>query len=211
MFKVLDLFCCAGGAAMGLHMSLDANGMKHTITGIDKTFQPRYPFNKRVKDINEMSWMELLEYDFIWASPPCQKYSLLKYVTKKEYPDMIPFTREILEKSGKPYVMENVEPAPLRKDLLLCGEMFGLKIFRHRIFEVNFDIIQPVHYKHKGSVKHGDYLTLAGSGCGKSGYIDDWQRAIGINWVRDKHMLAEAVPPAYSCYIMDNYLNRSRI
>lgn len=204
MFRVLDMFCGGGGAAMGLHRALEQAGIEHEITGIDIQVQLRYPFNRKTMDA--LSCSDLEAYDFIWASPPCQKYSLLAYVTKKDYPDLIPLTRALLENSGRPYVIENVEYAPLRKDLILCGEMFGLKVFKHRIFESNFRIIQPAHLPHKGSVKNGEYFTTAGNGGCKSGKISQWQEALGIDWLHDKHLLAEAVPPDYSFYIMSNFI-----
>lgn len=205
MFKILDLFSGAGGAAMGLQLALNASSVKHTIIGIDILVQDRYPFNRKCFDVTKLKQVDLEEFDFIWASPPCQKYSLLSYCTKKDYPDLIPSTRALLEQSGKPYVIENVEYAPLRNDLILCGEMFNLKVFKHRVFESNFELKQLEHKKHNGSVKNGDYITTAGNG--NRGTLKDWQNALGIDWIRDKHLLAEAIPPAYSRYIMDQYLS----
>lgn len=211
LFRVLDLYCGAGGASFGMSKALEASCLEYEIIGIDIQVQSRYPFNRRTMNVLDMSCSDLEQFDFIWASPPCQRYSLLSYVTKKEYPDLIPFTRDLLIQAARPYVIENVEYAPLRKDLLLCGEMFGLKVFKHRIFETNFCIKQPAHNKHIGSVKHGDYFTTAGNGGCKSGYIREWQAALGIDWMYDKHLLAEAVPPAYSCYIMEEFIQSGRI
>lgn len=104
--------------------------------------------------------------------------------------------------------------APLRKDLLLCGEMFGLKVIRHRIFEIHdFKVIQPQHRKHQGKVKDGYYVTVAGHGGNDSKHnycklqdlegkskLEVWQHAMGIDWM-NKEEIREAVPPVYSEYI----------
>ncbi len=146
--KILDLFCCSGGSAWGIKQAFpDAE-----IVGYDIIPQPDYPFKQIVADW-ETSKPE--EYNFIWASPPCQGY--IPYLSEKsraKYPKLIDKVREFLLKSGKPFVIENVPGAPLRKDLMLCGAMFGLKVIRHRIFEVHgFKCNQPekVCKEHKGN------------------------------------------------------------
>ena len=58
-------------------------------------------------------------------------------------PMLIDAVREILQASGKPWVIENVPGAPLAKEsdlfgqhgVVICGTMFGLRIYRHQIFE----------------------------------------------------------------------------
>ena len=106
-------------------------------------------------------------------------------------------------------VIENVEQAPLRRDLLLCGEMFGLGVLRHRIFELHgFRPRQPFHKRHRGKVRgwnhgvwqDGPYLAVYGEGGGK-GSVAEWQEAMGIDWTRERRSIAEAVPPAYSEFI----------
>ena len=167
--KVLDLYCCKGGATKGILNAIpDAE-----IIGIDNVLnhQKDYPGKFVWLDISILEEInpELLKWaDIIWASPPCQKYI---YASKKarnlgkKYPDMVAFTRDLLLKTGKPFIIENVTTAPIRKDLILCGEMFGLKIIRHRAFEITgFKVIQPKHKKHRGKVKDGYYVTVAGHG-----------------------------------------------
>jgi DNA (cytosine-5)-methyltransferase 1 len=141
--KVLDLFCGAGGAAMGLHRAWpDAE-----ITGVDIKPMPRYPF-KFIQ--GDAMTFPLEGYDFIWASPPCQAFSKLRFMPDaKEHANHIPTVRELLVASGTPYAIENVEDAPLGGDFLimLCGTMFGLQtpdgraeLRRHRLFETSFSI-----------------------------------------------------------------------
>ena len=196
--KALDLFCCAGGAAMGLYRA----GFE--VVGVDIKPQPRYPFTFMQTDALIVS---LEGYDFIWASPPCQRFCALR--TREDlsgYPDLIEPIRARLTASGVPFVIENVPGAPIRRDLMLCGAMFGLRSYRHRYFECNFPVIQPDHPKHIVRVnrrgenrrKHwdkGGFLTITGDigvYCGPG--------SMGIDWMTGNEM-SEAIPPAYSEYI----------
>ena len=207
----LDLFCGAGGASKGL---FDAGF--DMIRGIDINPQPEYIDLNEFVQADVFDWLENpneCDYDFIWASPPCQAYT---YASKKArnlgntYPDLVGITRELLLKIGKPFVIENVTTAPLRKDLVLCGEMFGLKVIRHRAFEIfGFGCLQPRHIKHRGTVKSGAYVTVAGHGGDGVASLNAWQDAIGVDWVRNKKTLAQCVPPKYSEYIAKQFLGSS--
>ena len=214
----LDLFCGAGGASKGL---LDAGF--DVIIGVDIEKQPEYfgnDFNKT--DALKLKIGYLTLFDFIWASPPCQAYS---YGSKKDrnkgkkYPDLIAATKQMLLKTGKPFVIENVVGSPLRKDLLLCGEMFGLRIVRHRIFEIHgFKCKQSEHPKHKPPItfkglkkKKSWYMQVAGHGGQSYSFkLKDWQKAMGIDWIKDRHTLAQCVPPAYAKYIGKQFLEASK-
>jgi len=132
----------------------------------------------------------------------------------------------MLLKTGKPFVIENVPGSPLRKDLMLCGEMFNLPIIRHRHFEIyGFECRQPKHEKHKRSVckgsaisvctavvnpgcfgKRAEYKKLYGKKWKLNSKLESWKKAMGINWIQDKHTLAQCVPPAYSEYIGKEFL-----
>lgn len=208
--KVLDLFCCCGGAAIGL-----SNNGRNKITGIDINDNHNYPFEFIKKDVFDLESSFLDEFDLIWASPPCQQFS----TASKQWlnigydmpPNLIPQTRNLLNETGKPYVIENVPNAPLRKDLLLCGEMFdSLRVIRHRIFESNVKILQqPFHPKHKPRIdrNHSYYCQPVGHGCQSYSYrIEDWQKGMGIDWVKDKEHLVEMIPPEYSQYIINNII-----
>jgi len=198
--KILDLYCGAGGAATGLK-----NAGLTDITGIDKEDQPDYPFNFIKGDVLELTTEFLQKFDFIWASPPCQLYSFgsIKHIRcGKVYPDLVDPTRQLLLKSRKPWVIENVPRAPIRRDLMLCGEMFKIRVIRHRHFEIEgFKVPQPKHIKHAGTVKEKYYITCAGHGGNGSNKLSVWQDAMEIHWTKNKHSIAEAVPPKYSEYI----------
>ena len=196
--RALDLFCGAGGASMGLYRA----GFE--VVGVDIVDQPNYPFEFIRGDALDA---ELDAFDFVWASPPCQAYiqgGLVK--NQSERPALIEPVRAKLTEWGGPFAIENVPGAPLRRDLILCGSMFGLKLRRHRIFECeNFGgpvFLQPA-CQHDGPV-----VGVYGSPHGKRGAwpgmlpgsLATWSEAMGIDWMSVKE-LSQAIPPAYSEYI----------
>jgi site-specific DNA-cytosine methylase len=144
--KLLDLFCGAGGAGQGY---IDAG---FEVTGVDIADQPDYPGAFIQGDALAYLASHGHEYDAIHASPPCQASSALTKGTNKgrEYLNLIPATRALLELTGRPTVIENVQGSDLRRDLTLCGEMFDLGVIRHRYFELgNWAMAEPMHKKHR--------------------------------------------------------------
>lgn len=202
--RLLDLFCGAGGAAVGYHHA------GFDVVGVDIDPQPSYPFEHHVADALQYAARHGREYDAIHASPPCQGYTALAAVHGNTWPRLIEPVRDLLDRVGRPYVIENVQGSPLRRDLTLCGLGFGLQVFRHRYFEAGgWTVTQPEHPSHRGhrvsGWRHGtrydgDMVAVYGSGGGK-GSIADWQQAMGIDWTGDRHEIAEAIPPAYTQYI----------
>lgn len=157
--KIADLACGEGGAAVGLKAYFpDAE-----IVGVDLDPKPleRYPFEAICMD---MFGVDLSPYDFVWASPPCQGYSTMRYLpwnSHKEYPLLIRPVREKLKAWGGPYIIENVMGArsyPVVEEridpeaLILCGTMFGKRFYRHRVFESNFAWLMPLHPKHRSVI-----------------------------------------------------------
>jgi len=204
--RLLDLFCGAGGAAMGYHRA----GFDR-IVGVDIKPQPRYPFTFVQADA--LSLLRRLavdpeylgqRFDAIHASPPCQKYSWsAKRWTDIERVDLVPETRAALQRLGLPYVIENVIGAPLIRPVTLCGLMFGLGVLRHRLFESDGVLFAPVHPQHTGSVGAGDYVTVAGHGGNNAkghGGRARKQAAMGIDWMNDAE-LNQAIPPDYTAFI----------
>lgn len=205
--RLLDLFCCAGGVAVGYHRA----GFE--VVGVDIDEQPNFPFKFIRADALSLAPEFLASFDAIHASPPCQSYSDLAKRNKNahEWPRLIEPVREMLIKTGKPYVIENVEGAPLLNPIVLCGTMFkGLRVIRHRLFEANFPIVVPPHGKHpkvhtfdKRKAHYGktndmvDFVQVTGGGnCTIAAARD----AMGIDWMT-KNELNEAIPPAYTEHI----------
>jgi len=203
--RILDLYSGCGGAAVGYHRA----GFE--VVGVDVAPMPRYPFGIHQGDALEYVAEHWQEFDAIHASPPCQASSALTKGTNRgrSYPQLIPATREALNATGLPYVIENVQGADIRRDVMLCGEMFGLGVIRHRLFEVaGFTVEAPAHVPHRGRVagmRHGEwfegpYFAVYGDGGGK-GTVAQWREAMGIDWTWDRKEIAEAIPPAFTQHI----------
>lgn len=171
------------------------------VIGVDIEPQENYPFKFVQADAIEYALKYADDFDFIHASPPCQLYSATDRLNNNSHPDLVEKTREAI--SHKPYVIENVVGAPLKNPILLCGAMFDLKTYRHRLFESNMSLIEPNHPEHIApqakmgrSPKPGEFIQVVGHFSGKK-YA---QEAMGIDWmIRDE--MAQAIPPAYSEYI----------
>jgi DNA (cytosine-5)-methyltransferase 1 len=125
--------------------------------------------------------------------------------TRSAYPALIGPVRQRLAAWGGPYVIENVPTAPLQ-GIILCGQMFGLGVYRHRRFESNVLLLAPWHLRHSKRLSNGrlgryfrggePVVTVAGHMFNKAA----GERAMGISWMT-KDELAEAVPPAYGLWI----------
>ena len=202
--RLLDLFCGAGGASMGLFKA------GFDIVGVDIKPQPYYPFPIIVGDVFNLTPEDLKEYDAFWASPPCQAFTFASKRAQRDYgykyPDFIPSSREMLKATKKPYIIENVVGAPLLNPIRLCGTMFGLKVLRHRLFESNVLIPEPFHQQHNKDWLCGrDYFRILNGGCWvrgqeKKGSLEEWQEAMGIDWM-PRIELSQAIPPTYAQFI----------
>ena len=200
--RLLDLFCGAGGAAMGYYRA----GFE--VVGVDIKPQPHYPFEFHQSDALTYP---LEGFDAYHASPPCQRYSngAKQMKTSLQHPDLIEPIRNRLQDIKKPYVIENIyaSKAELKETAMLCGTMFNLGVFRHRLFNANFLILVPPHSKHSGRIGDGKYHIVTGHAGGssnrdgyKNGNTQQWRDAMGIDWMNGNE-LAEAIPPAYTEFI----------
>lgn len=196
--RALDLFCCAGGATKGLQ----AAGFH--VTGVDINPQPRYCGDRFIQA--DALTVPLVDYDFIWASPPCQRYTKAQNAAKnaEAHPDLIPPIRARLIATGIPWVMENVVGAPLESPMMICGLALGLKVARHRLFESPMLLFAPTCPGHNGK----EFYTIFGHACylagtrqkGRVNNIALGRAAMGIDWM-NRGELSESIPPAYSEYI----------
>jgi DNA (cytosine-5)-methyltransferase 1 len=212
--RLLDLFCCAGGAGLGYYRA----GFE--VVGVDIDPQPNYPFEFVQADAITLEPKFLATFDAIHASPPCQSYSDLAKRNRNghEWPRLIEPVRKMLIKSGLLYVIENVEGAPLFNPVVLCGTMFPqLRVLRHRLFEANFEIIAPPHKKHprvhtfdKRKSHYGktdewkDFVQVTGGG---NCTIAAARAAMGIDWM-NKYEINESIPPAYTQLIGEQLIRQ---
>ncbi|MGW2512386.1 DNA methylase [Streptomyces scopuliridis] len=218
--RVLDLFSCSGGAGKGYEWA----GFE--VDGCDIAHRPNYPFPYHRGDALEyldrlITTGEIERYTLVHASPPCQAGCGLTVGTNQSqrwggvHEDLVAPTRTLLDTSGLPYVIEQPNGrAEIRKDISLCGVMFGLKVFRHRNFELGrWSTAKPAHVKHEGYVRgwrhgvyrDGPYIAAYGKGGGK-GNVTEMQQAMGITWTDVREELTEAIPPAYTKWIGTAFL-----
>lgn len=202
---LLDLFCGAGGAAMGYHRA----GFDR-IVGVDNVYQKRYPFEFVQADALEFLAAHGREFDVIHASPPCQGYSRCRFLPQnadKRYPKLIEPIRRLLRSIDATYIIENVEYAPLENFIMLSGLHFGMHIIRRRKFEIwPHYMLEPVPHKKPNRKCVADISEFDR---GQYGFISVYgdrfsvpvaQKAMGIDWMTRKE-LAQAIPPAYTEYI----------
>lgn len=200
---------------MGLHRA------GFDMVGVDLKRHARYPFAFVQADAMKVPF-RLGDFDLVWASPPCQGYSIMRnlpWLRGREYPMLIPAVRDMLAASGSHYIIENVNQARRTKVLpeginggFLCGTMFGLPIYRHRRFETSFAWMSPAHPRHAHKIRSGRSLagrardmtfstfpgrrdgTDVGHGPGARKKAKD---AMGVEWMSSS-AAGQAIPPAYS-------------
>lgn len=199
--------------------------------GVDIAPQPRYPFAFVQAPVltvmslllageavpferdGEVEHLRLADFDGAHASPPCQAHTLAQRLQGRDHPDLIDPTRTLLDASGLPWIMENVEGAPLRDPVLLCGSMFpGLRVYRHRLFESNFPLTVPPHPPHVAPLRKmgrpprdGDFMHIVGNFSG----VAQGAEAMGIDWM-NRDGLREAIPPAYTEFLGRQLLEHIR-
>lgn len=245
--KILDLYCCAGGAAKGY----EAAGF--SAYGVDIDPQPNYPYPfhqgdaiAAMRTLNDggaidfthprgrVEWLTLADFHAGHASPPCQAFSKTKTLHDNEHPDLIEPTREVLNETGLPWVIENVVGAPLVNPIRLSGQHFGmvaddvdgvpLKLVRHRLFESNIFLTPPQEFH---TNKHMQTASVYGAGGGwtpkhrdnperRGGYIphiDVIKELLGIDWMT-KHELSQSIPPKFAEWVggqlMDHLIRRAQ-
>jgi len=213
--RVLDLFCGGGGAAEGYRRA----GCE--LVGVDlDDHSANYTHVGRFYQADALEFLRLNGhlFDLIHASPPCQAYSTAvvskssrwNHTRGKDEPMLIEPLRELLEASGKPYIIENVRGAReyLQDPIELCGTMFDLPTSRHRYFECYPRLAAPAHPKCIGVAKRfaaekgWEYRDMSVTGKGRrAGTAERWKEILGIEHHMTQHELAESIPPAYTHYL----------
>jgi len=212
---VLDAYACAGGATMGYYLA------GYRVVAVDINDQPNHPGRQHRTEEIQFIQGDAVDhirrygsaFHLIHTSPPCQSKCGLTVGTNAsrgwggEHVDLVGPTREALLTTGRPYIIEQPNgQADVRKDITLCGEMFGLGVLRHRNFELGgWTMPKPAHRKHRGYTRgwrhgvyrDGPYIAAYGKGGGKR-TVPEMQAAMGIGWTDVREELTEAIPPAYS-------------
>lgn len=226
----LDLYCGAGGAGMGYWLAgfdvegVDAAPQPHYPFAFTRG-DAIETLERRLSDAGH-------RIELVHASPPCQGYTWATPKARREaFPlDHIERIREICDEYAVPHVIENTLEADtvhhqirrpkfyaceadaladrggieVQRPIILCGQMFGLPVIRHRVFEVGPMVNPRPHVKHVGTAAGGEIVTVAGHGPGNkpgNSSIAAWRRAMGMPWAATRDELAQAIPPAYTEYI----------
>jgi len=220
--RLLDLFCCAGGAGMGYYRA------GFDVVGVDIKPQPRYPFEFIQADCLGLDMDFVRSFDAIHASPPCQAHTSMKTMhNAREHLDLVPQTRDMLMASGLPWAIENVVGAPLVAPITLCGTMFGLGVedadlLRHRLFELSHLMVFTPQCQHGQRDTIGVYggharnrrrnrtIGVYGEGARDSRRkfdkgvpdftVEQARAAMGIDWMTLAE-LCQAIPPAYTEFV----------
>jgi DNA (cytosine-5)-methyltransferase 1 len=212
---LLDLFCGAGGAAMGYYRA------GFDVYGVDVCPQPNYPFRFDRGDALDYLREELklpthLRAAVVHASPPCQaNLKGLAAVNRGlgrayDHPDLLDATRDGLTALGVPYVIEQPQQgAKLINPVRLCGSSFGLPIRRHRQFESNVRLVVPpcdhawqtdkkywTSWVKNGVRQRATVVQVYGNG----GEREQWGPALGVDWMTHAE-LAQAIPPAFTTHL----------
>lgn len=201
---LLDLFCGAGGAAVGYHCA------GFDIVGVDIAPQPNYPFDFHQRDaLGEWDDDTFPAFAAIHASPPCQHFSQMSKCRPglaATYPDHVDATRQLLRSTGLPYVIENVVGAPLENPIQICGSGLGMTLQRHRLFESNVSLwgVPCAHGQNEWNPAYGHATNRKRR---RVPVIGEWRipkrlqdEAMGIDWMTLEE-LSEAIPPAYTEFI----------
>ncbi|MFD7166609.1 class I SAM-dependent methyltransferase [Streptomyces violascens] len=203
---LLDAFSCQGGAGMGYHQA------GFDVTGVDKDAQTRYPLGFHQGDAIAFILRFGADFDFIHASPPCQLDSDCQRLRGNRHPDLIGPTREALNATGRPWVMENVRGAvaKLHEPVMLCGTMFGLHTYRHRYFETGggFTLPQLPHLPHTApQAKMGRPVPVGhfGQYVGNFSGVAQAREVLGVPWM-NRDGIRECIPPAYTAWIGRTFL-----
>lgn len=215
--RLLDLYCGAGGAAMGYHRA----GFQ--VVGVDIMPQPHYPFEfirydapTFLMELSADGWLALMQWDAVHASPPCKQYSALRTGWPgRQWDNLLGITRKLLADTGLPYVIENVPGSPISGTVMLCGG--GIlpvvrcddgrlrQVRRHRYFETNWPLMgHPCHhiYPSLGVYGHGRWNSAERPGRrgAYQGNKREQAEGMGIDWM-GREELREAIPPAYTEYM----------
>lgn len=211
--RLLDLFCCEGGAAVGYERA----GFE--VVGVDILPQPLYPFEFHQGDALKFVLEHGHEFDAVHASPPCHFHSTIT-PDKSKHVDLIPQTREALVALDLPYIIENVEGAKrsLIDPVTLCGSSFGLKVRRHRLFESNI-WLSPLTCDHGaqgtpvgvyGALRDGVWARPNGTSRGvKARTVEEAREVMGMPWA-SWHGTTQAIPPAYTEWLGSQLLTAVR-
>jgi DNA (cytosine-5)-methyltransferase 1 len=216
-FRVADFGCCTGISSDGYAAAgFEVDGFDN-----DPEVGEYYPYNFHCVDVLTLAPEFLAQYDLIHLGGPCQPWSKMMSCRpglREQYQDLIIPMRPVLQASGVPYVIENVENAPLIDPVWLCGTMFGKELYRHRGFEAGNGLVipprrHPKHVKPASKAGHwtpGTVMSIAGH----AAPIAMARELMGVTRYMPREMLVEAAPAYMTAYVAAHamaYLSRAAL
>ncbi|SRR6266851_1851166 len=202
---ILDGCCCAGGMTRGYVLA------GHEVHGVDRSAQPNY-MRSGAASFTQADILDVLAdrtflgwFDFISVSPPCQWGSTMSACRPglaARYPNLVSPVRDLLEASGRPWVIEQPERPgrlALRDPVTLCAWTMGRELYRHRLFEAGGGFrlaAPPPHRAHTVPASRAGHW-VPGTIMSVAGHIAPVALArtvMEMGW-STREELAEAVPP----------------
>lgn len=224
--RLLDLFSCAGGAAVGYHRA------GFDVVGVDLNRQRHYPFEHHVADAFDYLAAHHAEFDVVHASPPCQGFTVAQNIAgnASAHLDLLTPIRAALLELGMPYIIENVPGAPMHDYMTLCGSEFGLvapdtdgellQLRRHRQFESSVFLMGAGGCRHLPGVQTGSVMGHGGGwpasykarlGGGYTPHRKVCATLMGIDWKMTAREQSESIPPAYTEFLGRQLLEALRV
>jgi DNA (cytosine-5)-methyltransferase 1 len=199
------------------------------VVGVDIEPQKNYPFEfhqadalealERFIEPSDGVFETIQAFDAIHASPPCQMYSRALRHMSAPQPMLIEPIKRALQATGLPWVIENVEGAPLATSstltgehgVMLCGTGFGMRVYRHRLFETSFPVSGPPcdHSRPAMNPHNQAARNLMYEEFGRGDPEKIWVREMGVEWM-GRYEAREAVPPAFTEHIGHQLLEHLR-
>jgi DNA (cytosine-5)-methyltransferase 1 len=212
--RVLDIGCGAGISSDGYAAYFDVTGVDNN-PAVGRYYPYEFVCGDALKldsggrPVSALEPGYLRQFDLIHLGGPCQPWSKMMNCRpglREKYTDLIGPLRPVLEESGVPYVIENVEGAPLRDPVWLCAVAFGVpELLRHRGFETGNGLVIPPLYHPKHPLKAskaghwvpGTAMSLAGH----SAPIAKVRELMGVTRYVPREMLMEAAPGYMTAYV----------
>lgn len=215
--RLLDLYCCQGGASHGYTLA------GFDVTGVDLSPQPRYPYPFRQSDALAFLRANHEHFDAFHASPPCQDHSTLAHVQGPHGTGYLlaETIHTLAHLAGdRPWTVENVDGASSRAVMpgavTLCGRALGIPALRrHRLFVSNTPLTAPPCPSHPRGTVLGVYGHLRRSarrgadGRGTKAGLDQARTMFGMPWA-DGPGLAQAIPARYAEHIGTQLMGKLR-
>jgi DNA (cytosine-5)-methyltransferase 1 len=201
-----------GGATRGLQRA------GFCVMGVDIEAQPFYCGDDFIRADALDCGLDLGQFDLVWASPPCQRYSQMSASWRgrgvDSAPDLIGAVKALVCSRARAWVIENVIGARRQMPgaFVLHGGMFGLRVHRPRLFLTNFLVLVPeapmvkqpigvyderpsskLRTRLNGNFKGRSVMRIART-------LEEAQAAMGMDWA-DWKGTKEAIPPAYAEHI----------